>query len=54
MHEIRGSVAIKPGRALTIDLKLDVGVDVDQDVDFILFSLNPDYKISRLAVVGEG
>ncbi|MYC26080.1 MAG: hypothetical protein F4X56_09210 [Gammaproteobacteria bacterium] len=53
VHEIRGSVVIKPGRALTIDLKLDVSVDVTQDVDFILFSLNPDYKISRLAVAGE-
>ncbi|MYC24544.1 MAG: hypothetical protein F4X56_01330 [Gammaproteobacteria bacterium] len=53
VHEIRGSVAIKPGRTLVLDLKLDVTVDVDQDVDFILFSLNPGYDISELAVAGE-
>ena len=52
VHHIRGSVEIKPGRTLTLDLKLDVTVDVNQDTDFILFSLNPGYHISNLAVGG--
>ena len=53
VHEIRGSVVIKPGRTLTLDLQLDVTADFDQNLDFILFSLNPGYKISHLAVASE-
>lgn len=53
LHEIRGSVVIKPGRTLILDLQLDVTVDVDQDIDFILFSLNPGYKISHLTVASQ-
>lgn len=53
VHEIQGSIDIKPGRTLTIDLTLDVSVDSDQSSDFILFSLNPGYNISHLAVDGE-
>lgn len=53
VHEIRGSIVIKPGRSLTLELTLDVSVDIDQDSDFVLFSLNPGYDISHLAVAGE-
>ena len=53
VHEVRGSVAINPRRTLTLNLKLDVTVDIDQDVEFILFSLNPGYDISNLAVAGK-
>lgn len=53
VHEIQGSIDIKPGRTLTIDLTLDVSVVSDQSGDFVLFSLNPGYKISHLEVDGE-
>ena len=53
VQEIRGNIDIKPGRTITLDLKLDVTVDEDQRTDFILFSLNPGYKISHLAVASE-
>ena len=53
VHEIRGSIKIKPGRSLSLDLTLDVSVDIDQDREFVLFSLNPGYNISHLAVAGE-
>ena len=52
VHEIRGNIVIKPGRALSIDLTLDVSVDTDQDNEFVLFSLNPGYNISPLVVDG--
>lgn len=52
VQEIRGSIDIKPGRSITIDLTLDVSVDTDHDSDFILFSLNPGYNISPLIVDG--
>lgn len=52
VHEVRGSVVIQPGRTLTLNLQLDVTVDIDQEVEFILFSLNPGYDISNLAVAG--
>ena len=53
VHEIRGSIDIKPGRTLSLELTLDVSVDTNQDGDFVLFSLNPGYKISHLEVAGE-
>ncbi|MYD45318.1 MAG: hypothetical protein F4W92_03070 [Gammaproteobacteria bacterium] len=53
VHEIRGVVDIKPGRSLSIDLTLDVSVDTDQDIGFVVFSLNPGYTISKLTVGGE-
>ncbi|MYC26081.1 MAG: hypothetical protein F4X56_09215 [Gammaproteobacteria bacterium] len=49
---IRGTVEIKPGRTLVLDLTLDVRFEANQDVDFVLFSLNPGYKISHLSVAG--
>ena len=51
--EIRGFVDISPGRSLSINLTLDVSVDTSQETDFVLFSLNPGYKISQLTVNGE-
>ena len=52
VKEIRGSVDVKPGKLLSIDLTLTVSVDTNQDGDWVLFSLNPAYKISRLTVAG--
>ncbi|MYC26082.1 MAG: hypothetical protein F4X56_09220 [Gammaproteobacteria bacterium] len=52
VQEIRGLVDIKPGQLLSIDLTLDVSLDTLQDSGFVLFSLNPGYKISKLAVGG--
>ena len=53
VQDIRGNIDIKPGRTITLDLKLDVTVDEDQHTDFVLFSLNPGYRISHLAVASE-
>lgn len=53
VQEIRGHVDINPGRYVSIDLTLDVEVDSSQDSGFVLFSLNPGYKISQLTVNGE-
>ena len=52
VHEIRGLVDIRPGQSLSIDLTLDVSVDTSQESGFVLFSLNPGYKISQLTVGG--
>lgn len=49
---IRGSITIDPGRSLSLDLKLDVSLNESQSDDFVLFSLNPGYHISHLAVAG--
>ena len=51
--EIRGRIDIKPGRSLSLDLTLDVRINTVQDSDSVLFSLNPGYRISQLAVAGE-
>ena len=53
VHKIRGSIDISPGSLLSINLTIDVSVDGSQDSDFVLFSLNPGYKISHLAIAGE-
>ena len=52
VHEIRGSIDIKPGRSLFLDLTLDVSVDNDHNSDFVLFSFNPGFHISHLSVAG--
>lgn len=51
--EIRGQIEIKPGRTIDLDLTLDVSIYTDQSDDFVLFSLNPGYRISHLSVGGE-
>ena len=51
--EIRGSVDIKPGRMIALNLELDVSLDSDRDIDYVLFSFNPGYSISYLAAAGE-
>lgn len=53
VHEIRGRIDIKPGRMIDLDLTLDVSIYTDQSDEFVLFSLNPGYNISHLAVGGE-
>ena len=53
VHEIRGHVEIKPSRSLSLDLTMDVSVPTHKNGDFVLFSLNPGYKIAHLAVGGE-
>lgn len=52
VQAIRGTVDINPGRTLELDLTVDVSVDAMQEFDFVLFSLNPGYKISHLSVAG--
>ncbi|MCY3540957.1 MAG: hypothetical protein OXH31_03500 [Gammaproteobacteria bacterium] len=53
VQDIRGNVEIRPGQWISIDLTLDVNVDTSKDIGFVLFSLNPGYKISQLTVGGE-
>lgn len=53
VRDVRGHVEIKPGQSISIDLTLDVSVDTHEDIDFVLFSLNPGYKISKLTVGDE-
>lgn len=52
VQAIRGSITIDPGRSLSLELKLDVGLNESQNNDYVLFSLNPGYHISHLAVAG--
>ncbi len=53
VQKIRGLVDVRPGRSLFIELTLDVSVDSEQESGFVLFSLNPGYRISELTVAGE-
>ena len=52
IEQIRGGVTIKPGRKIALDLTLDVNISANRDIDFVLFSLNPDYHISHLSIAG--
>ena len=53
VHEIRGHIEIKPGRTLHLNLTLDVSVNTNQSSEFTLFSFNPGFQISYLAVASE-
>ena len=52
VREISGSINIEPGRNLSLDLTLDVSVEASQNIDYVIFSLNPGYEISELIVAG--
>ena len=53
VQKIRGQVNIDPGRSLSLELELDIKLGATHENEFVIFSLNPSYKISRLAVDGE-
>lgn len=52
VQEIRGHINIEPMRSVSLDLTLDVKVNTNQESNFVIFSLNPGYEISRLQVDG--
>lgn len=52
VHSIEGTVAIYPGRAVSLDLNMSVSV-ADQEVgEEVLFSFNPGYRIDLLLISG--
>ena len=52
IQEIRGEIDIKPGRSVSLNLTIDMSVETNHDSEFILFSFNPGYRITALAVAG--
>lgn len=50
---ISGSIDIRPGRSISLDLELTMESAKELDADGWLFSLNPGYRITELAVNGE-
>ena len=53
VQRIAGSVVIDPGRALTLDLRLDVRVPAALDGEPVRFSLNPGLVVSGATIAGE-
>ena len=53
VESITGSVEIRPGRTIKLDLKLDMAPRTDENLDTWLFSLNPGYRIDHIAVDDE-
>ncbi|MXZ55926.1 MAG: hypothetical protein F4227_03760 [Gammaproteobacteria bacterium] len=50
VESITGSVEIRPGRSIRLDLKLVMAPQPDENVDAWLFSLNPGYRIDQITV----
>ena len=50
IDSIRGVVEIRPSRLIKLNLNLVMAPDSDKDLDAWLFSLNPGYRIDRVAV----
>ena len=50
VESITGSVEIRPGRAIKLDLSLVMAPSSDENSDDWLFSLNPGYRIDHIAV----
>ena len=53
IHDLSGTVDVHPGRNVALDLNLRVSVSDDYLGDFVLFSLNPNYRIKHISVAGE-
>ncbi|MXZ43367.1 MAG: M1 family metallopeptidase [Gammaproteobacteria bacterium] len=53
IHRLSGSVDLYPGRNIVLDLNLDVSVSEEYRGDYVLFSLNPNYRIKQITVAGE-
>ena len=53
IHDLRGNVDIYPGRTIELNLTLDVSIADEHSGEFVLFSLNPNYRIRELSVSGE-
>ena len=53
IHHLSGNVDLYPGRNIVLDLNLEVSVSEGYIGDFVLFSLNPNYRIKQISVAGE-
>ena len=53
VESIRGSVEIRPGRTIVLDLELVLAPQSEENTDVWLFSLNPGYRIDHIAVDDE-
>ena len=53
IQSIEGSVEIRPGRSIKLDLTLVMAPQTDGNLDAWLFSLNPGYRIGSIAVNDE-
>lgn len=53
IHHLSGTVDLYPGRNVVLDLNLTVSVAEENSGDYVLFSLNPNYRIKQITVAGE-
>ena len=53
VNSIKGIVEVRPGRLIKLDLELVMSINQDENMDSWLFSLNPGYRIERIAVDDE-
>ena len=53
IHHLSGTVDLYPGRSVVLDLNLKVSVVEENSGDYVLFSLNPNYRIKQITVAGE-
>lgn len=52
VHEIRGQIILDPPHSVFLALNLDVSVEMETTYENVLFSFNPGYRITALAVAG--
>lgn len=53
IQHLQGTVELMPGRKITLDVLLTVHKPTMNTTDWVVFSLNPGYKIQELAIDGE-
>jgi len=53
IHHLSGTVDLYPGRSVVLDLNLKVSVAEENSGDYVLFSLNPNYRVKQISVAGE-
>lgn len=53
VHHLKGTVDVYPGRKIELDLNLALSVSDEYLGEFVLFSLNPNYRIKHISVAGE-
>ena len=53
VHHLKGTVELRPGNHISLDLTLTVTKPTAMSTDSVVFSLNPGYKIRELFINGE-
>ena len=53
VHHLKGTVELRPGNHISLDLTLTVTKPTATSTDSVVFSLNPGYKIRELFINGE-